>query len=431
MKVNQTGGSSFPGTDVGWSQEISLDVEWAHALAPGAGILLVEANNSDSNNLLAAVQFARTQANVSVVSMSWGTPEAFGETGNDSIFRTPSGHTGITFLASTGDTGQPGTYPAFSPNVVAVGATQLTLDGSSNYASEIGWNESGGGISKQEGKPGYQSSVTQSASHRTIPDVAFNGSTSSGVSILDSFAEGASTPWIGVAGTSFSVLGWAAMVAIADQGRVFRGLSTLDGATQTLPMLYQFSNSDFHDITSGNNGTDAGAGYDLVTGLGTPVANRMVGDLVGGFSVSGTVFSDNNGNTTFDSGESGLARVTVYIDLNNDKSLEANEPHDITDSSGNYVITGLLPSNPNANPPYYVVRRIFPAATARHSPPAGSGSTRRLAMPISREQTSAINHPAPYRHSSLSQAKFSMTPAGMPGLMPAKSASPASPSMLI
>ena len=74
---------------------------------------------------------------------------------------------------------------------------------------------------------------------------------------------------------------WAGLVAIADQFRAAAGLPPLDGPTQTLPRLYQLSAADFHDVTAGNNGFAAGAGYDLATGRGTPVANLLVQDLAG------------------------------------------------------------------------------------------------------------------------------------------------------
>jgi subtilase family serine protease len=99
--VNQTGGTSLPPADANWGQEIALDVEWAHAMAPGADILLVEASSAAPANLLAAVAYAASQPGVSVISMSWGGAEFGGENFYDSTFTTPNGHTGVTFLAST------------------------------------------------------------------------------------------------------------------------------------------------------------------------------------------------------------------------------------------------------------------------------------------------------------------------------------------
>src|SRR5262249_19726369 len=112
-KVNQTGGTSYPAGNTGWGTEIALDVEWAHALAPKANILLVEATSNSYANLFAAANYAKGVSGVSVVSMSFGGGEFSGETSNDSTFTTPSGHQGVTFLASTGDSGSPGGYPAY------------------------------------------------------------------------------------------------------------------------------------------------------------------------------------------------------------------------------------------------------------------------------------------------------------------------------
>ena len=175
-------------------------------------------------------------------------------------------------MAGTGDSGQPAAYPAFSPHVVAVGGTNLNVDGSGNYLGESGWNGSGGGISTIEPQPTYQHGVVSpfSSSMRTTPDVAFDAG--SYVSVCDSWDYGTSTPWVQTGGTSFSAPAWAALILIADQARAATDMTALDGATQTLPELYSLPSADFNDITTGNNGFIAGPGYDLVAGLGTPKA---------------------------------------------------------------------------------------------------------------------------------------------------------------
>ena len=103
-KVNQTGGGTLPAINAGWATEIALDVQWAHAVAPGARILLVEANSSSYSDLMTAVNYASHASGVVAVSMSWGGSEWSGETAYDSYFTTP----GVTFLASSGDTGAAG-----------------------------------------------------------------------------------------------------------------------------------------------------------------------------------------------------------------------------------------------------------------------------------------------------------------------------------
>ena len=193
----------------------------------------------------------------------------------NSVFTTPVGHGGVTFLASTGDDGSPGSFPAYSPNVVAVGGTTLTLSGN-NYVSEVGWSDSGGGQSTCESEPTYQLGV-QTSSYRQIPDVSFDANPATGVAVYDSYDDGSSTPWVQVGGTSVASPCWAGLVAIGDQFRASVGLGTMDGPTQTLPLLYGMKAADFHDITSGSNGGfSAHAGYDEVTGIGTPVANNLL-----------------------------------------------------------------------------------------------------------------------------------------------------------
>ena len=134
--VNQSGGTNLPGTDssAGWEVEESLDVEWAHAIAPGANIILVEANSASDANLFAAVNYARNLSAVSVISMSWGSDDNIADQANDKAMSseylvTPSGHQGITFVASSGDEGA-ANFPAESPNVLAVGGTDLYLTSS-------------------------------------------------------------------------------------------------------------------------------------------------------------------------------------------------------------------------------------------------------------------------------------------------------------
>lgn len=286
-KVNQNGGTTgLPAADAGWATEIALDVQWAHAVAPKANILLVEAASSSMSDLLTAVDFARHAVGVVAVSMSWGGGEFSGESSYDSYFTTPSGHGGVTFVASSGDSGAPVSYPAASPNVLSVGGTTLYRNSQGGYSSESGWSGSGGGISRYESQPAYQNGVvTQTSVYRSNPDVAYDSNPSSGFSVYDSYNNGTSTPWGQWGGTSDAAPQWAALVAIADQGRALAGKAALNGPTQTLPMLYSLAASDFHDVTTGTSSGrpsySAGSGYDLVTGRGSPYANLVVNDLVG------------------------------------------------------------------------------------------------------------------------------------------------------
>jgi hypothetical protein len=287
--ISQTGGIVLPEADPtgAWESEDALDVEWAHAMAPGASLVLVEANSDNISDLLAASRTAADVPGVSVVSMSWGNAEFVDETSYDGIFTTPAGHTGVTFVASSGDSGAPPIYPAVSPNVLAVGGTNLTVDSLGDYVSETAWSGSGGGISAYEPQPSYQQGVvTQSLTQRTNPDVAYAANSASGFAVYDSYlADGGSSPWSISAGTSAGAPQWAAIIAIANQGRALAGELPLDGPSQTLPAIYQMPASNFHDIVSGSSTGSpqysAGPGYDLVTGRGSPVADQVVYYLVG------------------------------------------------------------------------------------------------------------------------------------------------------
>ena len=345
-KVNQAGSAtSLPAADPtggGWANEAALDVEWAHAAAPAASLLLVECDSDNLTDLLqGGANYARSVPGVSVVSMSFAAPEAATEVQFDPYLTTPAGHAGVTFVAAAGDAGLPAEYPAASPNVVGVGGTAVTLSGNA-YVSETGLANGGGGVSLYEPKPGFQHALTQSADHRATPDVAFAANhDTTGFAVYDSFNGGASTPWYAVGGTSYATPIWAALIATANQGRARLGLPTMDSASQTLPRLYYLSSSDFHDVTTGNNGAAAGTGYDLVTGRGTPIANTLVPNLAGGASIAGTEFQDTNRNGTVDAGDAGIAAAGVFLDLYHTAALAGIDPLVTTTATGGYGIGDL------------------------------------------------------------------------------------------
>ncbi|HEV3303470.1 MAG TPA: S8 family serine peptidase, partial [Planctomycetaceae bacterium] len=157
--LGEDGSTTLPtGTDAGWGVEESLDVQWIHAIAPQANIILYEANSPISNDMYATELSAAANPAVTVVSNSWGTSEYQGQTGDEtqdeaSFFLTPVKHQGVTFLASTGDSGTPAGFPSFSRDVVAVGGTSLTINTSGVYQSESAWSGTGGGISQFESLP--------------------------------------------------------------------------------------------------------------------------------------------------------------------------------------------------------------------------------------------------------------------------------------
>ncbi len=279
-------------TDPGWALETSLDVEWAHSVAPGASIVLVEASSNSLSALFSAVNYSRYLPGVSVVSMSWGTTEFWGEAAYDSFFTTPAGHTGETFVAASGDSGAwyGPMYPSVSPNVLAVGGTTLTLAAGSTYGSEAGWSDSTGGFSgldsywkTYESEPSYQTATLQavgvSFGVRTTPDVSFNADPNTGVAVYDSVPYSGQSGWFQVGGTSAATPAWTGLVAIADQGLATGAKGALTN-TQVQTDLYALPSSDFHDITTGFNGYSATPGYDLVTGLGSPKANLLIAGIL-------------------------------------------------------------------------------------------------------------------------------------------------------
>ncbi len=209
--------------------------------------------------------------------MSWGGPEFASETLYDSYFTTPSGHTGVTFVASSGDSGSSSgpSWPAVSPNVIGVGGTSLTLN-SSGQAVQTVWSGSGGGISRYETQPAYQHGVvTQTSTARAVPDVSYVADPSTGVSVYS-----ASMGWTVVGGTSVGAPQFSALIAIIDQGLALKGIGSLDGANQALPTIYAYS-STFTDVTAGSNGAySASPGYDLATGLGTPNAVQLANAIM-------------------------------------------------------------------------------------------------------------------------------------------------------
>jgi hypothetical protein len=326
--LNQFGGATLPsnaspGT---WDVEESLDVEWAHAMAPNANIILFEANSNGTNSLYRAVTTAAGYSGVSVVSMSWhsNNAEFSGETSLDSTFTTPSGHQGVTFLASSGDVGGLAIYPSVSPNVIAVGGTSLTLNGDGSYGSESAWSDGGGGISKYESQPSYQNGKVNgdSSTNRTVPDVSMVADPNTGVFLLDTFY---SSQYQQAGGTSLSAPLWAGLIAVADQGLALKGISSLNGATQTLPDLYSLPSTDFHDITTGSNGNPATVGYDMATGLGSPIANLLVPALAG-YSTASTaselVFTQEPGSVT--AGNAINPSVVVKIEDQNGNVLSGD-----------------------------------------------------------------------------------------------------------
>lgn len=293
-KLNEYGGNDLPPTGSGSVHETTQDVEWVHALAPQAKIVLLESGV----NIDLALETARRIPGVTVVSMSYSiffdmdsqNSTNYVEPGIDSLFTSSAGHP-MTFVISGGDANDGGLnhYPAISPNVVAVGYTSLTLNAQGGIAAQPAVAGADGGASTQELQPSDQSGVVSAVSTtmRTVPDVTFNGYGAGGssVAVYDSAEQGDGVPWTYGDGTSISAPSWAALLSIIDQGEVLAGRSPLDGPTQTLPDLYALAGtSAFLPVTALTDGTvisPAFGTYNPYGGLGSPVANVLVADLVG------------------------------------------------------------------------------------------------------------------------------------------------------
>jgi subtilase family serine protease len=256
--------SAKESSNSGWALETSLDVEWAHAIAPDAKIILVEATTQSGANLLKAVDYAASVPGAVAISMSWGGAEFPEELSFDSHFKSVSG---AVFFASSGDNGAGASWPASSPYVIGVGGTSLSLSTSGAFSRETAWQGSGGGVSAYEKEPAYQSnySIPKAGGMRAIPDVSYDADPASGFPIYHAGV------WREVGGTSAGAPQWAAIAAL--------------GSGITLTRLYaDKSGSDsasyFRDIVSGANGDcgylcTARAHYDYVTGLGSPLTSRF------------------------------------------------------------------------------------------------------------------------------------------------------------
>jgi subtilase family serine protease len=252
--------SSTESSNSGWALETSLDIEWAHAIAPNAKILLVEATTPSGANLLKAVDYAASRKDAVSISMSWGGAEFPEEVSLDSHFKSVSG---AIFFASSGDDGTGASWPASSPYVIGVGGTHVSVTSSGAYSSETAWSGSGGGVSAYEKEPSFQSdySIPKAGGMRAIPDVSYDADPSSGFPIYHA------GKWEEVGGTSAGAPQWAAIAAL--------------GGGITVASLYQdkaaSNNANyFRDITSGTNGDcgylcTARKHYDYVTGLGSPL----------------------------------------------------------------------------------------------------------------------------------------------------------------
>lgn len=277
--------AAAPAYDAGWATEIALDVQWVHATAPLARIVLIEAVDPGVNSLVGAIKLANAMG-PGVVSMSFGAPEGSYTAAADSAFSAPR----MSYLAATGDSGAAVSWPSVSSNVLAVGGTRLTTNGTTR--SEVAWSGTGGGVSAATALPAYQTSAIPGFAgyaRRTVADVAFNADPGTGQYVAVMAQGSTSVRWISAGGTSLATPQWAGLLAVANAQRALAGKAplgqphpTLYGQVAGVPGSYA---SAFADIGSGSHGSctlcSAKPGYDQLTGLGTPNAASLLGLLAG------------------------------------------------------------------------------------------------------------------------------------------------------
>ncbi len=263
-----------PNSNSTWALEESLDVEWAHAIAPGAKIALVESQSNNFRDLIHSINYTETKTGTKQISISWGMPEFQNETNYDSYFAK----SGISFFAPSGN-GAYNAYPSTSPSVVSVGGTTLNVAANGAVQSETAWSKSSGGPSFYESEPQYQIAHNiDSDGKRAIPDVSYDADPHTGFSVYDSTSYYNQTGWFLVGGTSAGVPQWTAIAAIANsQGAglsSYRSVTSGDLYTAATGMEYS---SNYRDITLGGNTINqAASGYDFITGLGSPISNNLI-----------------------------------------------------------------------------------------------------------------------------------------------------------
>ena len=309
-----------------WALEVALDVETAHAIAPGANILLVTTPTAETlgvqgfPDMMNAEQYVVDHRMADVISQSFGSAEgAFGSAKSLQTLRhafVSAQAAGITLLASSGDGGSangtktpvakggttiPGPtvgWPASDPLVTAVGGTYLCTDANNTSArvldnvsppvncqnqshEEVGWVASGGGYSSIFAKPAYQNTLpagsTTITTKRGVPDIALQASSRTGALVYVSLPPDGtsglicagvpcSTGWYDIGGTSLSSPQWGGLVAIADQIKG-SNLGLINPALYALAANPSTYASDFYDVTTGNNTADPSVpGYPATTG---------------------------------------------------------------------------------------------------------------------------------------------------------------------
>lgn len=274
--VYDTPDNQAPSANCGWAQEAALDIEWAHAMAPHANIVLVEANSNNNSDLFDAVTVAANEVvcgqktcpaggtGKGEVSMSWGSSENTTESTYDGDMSTSD----VTYIAASGDSGGKTIYPSASPNVVSAGGTSIVRDAATgDFVTEQGWSGSGGGTSRYESRPPFQDVISGIVGNRRgTPDFSFDSDPYSGVWVYDTTSCQGLSGWMVFGGTSVATQALAGIVNLAGG---FNGGSEQSFLYTTYGNWTNY-NDDFHDITSGKAAKyNCVTGWDFVTGIGT------------------------------------------------------------------------------------------------------------------------------------------------------------------
>jgi subtilase family serine protease len=313
IKVISPLGPNPPGGTHGWSSETELDVQIIHAIAPDAGIVVLTSPVDETEGTIGLPQFLQLEQYAidhhlgNIISQSWGASEVTlkDQAGQqeiqqwDAFYKQATTQQGITFFGSSGDNGATDyadlkatvlsptattSFPPDDPWVTSVGGT--TVDYNGGNVQEQAWSNSGGGFSSFFPEPSYQqllpAAVQSQLNHRRgVPDVAADADPNTSLAI-DLHGQ-----WTLIGGTSASAPLWAAIAAIANQ-MAGHPLGFINPALYKLGTSSKYT-QDFRDITVGNNsvtrkvkvkGYPAVPGWDPVTGLGSPIADKLLPDLI-------------------------------------------------------------------------------------------------------------------------------------------------------
>jgi len=276
--------TALPAYNAAWARETALDVQWAHATAPLARLVLIEAEDATLGSMLGAIKLANKMG-PGVVSMSFGCPEGRWTADTDALFS----QTNMSYVAATGDGGPEVLWPAVSTRVLAVGGTTL------RYApgaarTESSWASTGGGFSAYTVAPSYQRTRLTGQSMRGVADVAMNADPNTGQYVAR-IAPGSSTPtWTSAGGTSLAAVQWSGLLAVANAQRQLAGKAPLGSPHDLIYGSLTTSNAAqadaLIDITGnsreGCGGGEAATGYDTATGLGTPNVTNLLALLIEG-----------------------------------------------------------------------------------------------------------------------------------------------------